>query len=73
MEVDYIDGTWVYLEFQSRIGCSNFKQSGVKKQVFKELRPVIKSFVDKYRMVWGKIDGLSLSGHSMYLIKIKIK
>ncbi|KAI3744304.1 hypothetical protein L1987_57382 [Smallanthus sonchifolius] len=62
MQIRYIGGPWVWLEFDTVEACQRHKENEEINCYFKEMKPVTKDFVMDERIVWIEVVGLPLCG-----------
>lgn len=60
LEIQYVGGSWVWIEFDTTEACSSLKKHEGIKSVFKEVKPVSKTSVVRERMVWLEVQGFPL-------------
>ncbi|CAH1446166.1 unnamed protein product [Lactuca virosa] len=58
LQIKYLGGDWVYVEFDSDLVCSKFKKSSSIHAFFSNFRPVVNGFTIVERVVWIEILGL---------------
>ncbi|PWA35424.1 RNA-directed DNA polymerase, eukaryota [Artemisia annua] len=64
VDINYIGGSWVWIEFNNRNACIRFKKHEGLASYFHSLAPVSKHFVVDDRVVWIDIEGLPLCAWS---------
>ncbi|PWA89117.1 hypothetical protein CTI12_AA114520 [Artemisia annua] len=57
----YVGGLWLWIEFNSKDACLNFKQHKEIKWYFTHIQHISKTFKVDERIVWVELDGLPLS------------
>ncbi|PWA78420.1 nucleotide-binding alpha-beta plait domain-containing protein [Artemisia annua] len=69
VEIKYIGGFWVWIEFNNRKASIRFKQHSTIATYFHSLIPVSKHFVVDERVLWVEILGLPLCAWSLTAFK----
>ena len=58
LQIKYLGGDWVYVEFSSDLVCSKFKKSSSVRAFFSNFRHLVNGFKVLERVVWIEILGL---------------
>ncbi|CAH1426155.1 unnamed protein product [Lactuca virosa] len=58
LQIKYLGGDWVYVEFDSDLLCSKFKKASSVHAYFSNFRPVVNGFKVVERVIWIEILGL---------------
>ena len=69
MEVTYVGGSWVWIEFDNRNACTRFKQSDEVKYYFHVIQNLSRQFVVDEKVVWIEIIGMPLGTWSISAFK----
>ncbi|KAL4573100.1 hypothetical protein LXL04_019893 [Taraxacum kok-saghyz] len=69
VEVTYIGGSWVWLEFNTRNACVRFKQCDLLKTYFSQLQNLSRQFTVDDKVVWIEISGMPLGSWSASAFK----
>ena len=64
VEVTYIGGSWIWIEFDNRNACTRFKQRDDLKSYFTAIQNVSHQFVLDDKVVWVEISGMPLGAWS---------
>ena len=65
VDIIYIGGSWVWIDFDNRNTCTRFKQKEDFRQYFQVVQYVSKQFVVDDKAVWVEIIGMPLGAWSM--------
>lgn len=60
LNIAYLGGDWVWIEFKKQITRIKFKQCTSLQEYFSELKPLQKNFVMGNHIIWVKVVGLPL-------------
>ena len=69
VDVNYIGGSWVWIEFDNRKACTRFKQRAELLQYFLEVQTMSRQFVVDDKIVWIEISGMPLGAWSAAAFK----
>ncbi|PWA46118.1 RNA-directed DNA polymerase, eukaryota [Artemisia annua] len=69
VDVNYLGGSWVWMDFDNRKACSRFKQHEDMQFYFTKLCPLTKDFVVDDKVVWVRIEGLPIVAWSTRAFK----
>ncbi|GJU45052.1 RNA-directed DNA polymerase, eukaryota [Tanacetum coccineum] len=69
VDIKYIGGSWVWLEFDNKNVCNKFKQHDDMQYYFTTLNPLNKHFVVDDEVIWISIEGLPLCAWSVAAFK----
>ena len=64
VEVTYIGGSWIWIEFDNRKACTRFKQRDDLKSYFTVIQNVSRQFVVDDKVIWVEISGMPLGAWS---------
>ncbi|KAL4583477.1 hypothetical protein LXL04_008050 [Taraxacum kok-saghyz] len=65
VEVSYIGGSWIWIEFDNRKACTRFKQSEELLSYFREVQNLSRQFLVDEKIVWIEISRMPLGAWSV--------
>ncbi|KAL4576083.1 hypothetical protein LXL04_012171 [Taraxacum kok-saghyz] len=65
VDITYMGGSWLWIEFDNRKACTRFKQCDVLKTYFLELQNLSRQFVVDDKIIWVEMTGMPVGAWTL--------